>query len=372
MGYAVVHMQKIKSGGVRGIQSHNNREKPSRTNPDIDYGRSYENYDLLYCDNYTQVIKGTVQCFATDTKTVRKDAVVYCSFIVTSDEKTMKAMSPEKQKAFFEDSVEWFVKRYGAENIVNATVHMDETTPHMHIGIVPIKNGRLSAKALFDRKELTAIQTDFAKDVGEQYGLERGKEGSERTHLSEQRFKMETIKQKTKELEEKANIIAQKAYQNASIIEQAKTEVNTLLNTKNALECQINALQDNIIKLDQVKADFYCIESIKVKKALLGGVIIEDQEFGWLRDLAKKSVVMEKQVEKLKKENHQLKETVDSYKTRFLNQHGMEYYREEAEKQRKLKELERYEDYIQQTGQGSHFKAFLKTLDKIHTKGQTR
>ena len=26
MGYAVVHMQKVKSGGVRGIQSHNNRE----------------------------------------------------------------------------------------------------------------------------------------------------------------------------------------------------------------------------------------------------------------------------------------------------------------------------------------------------------
>ncbi|WP_313530799.1 MobV family relaxase [Anaerotignum sp.] len=372
MGYAVVHMQKIKSGGVRGIQSHNNREKPSRTNLDIDYSRSRENYDLICCDNYAQVIRGTVKCFATDTKTVRKDAVVYCSFIVASDEKTMKAMSPEKQKAFFEDSMNWFVKRYGAENIVNATVHMDETTPHMHIGIVPIKDNRLSAKALFDRKELTAIQTDFAKEVGERYGLERGKEGSERTHLSEQRFKMETVKQKTKELEYKANIIAEKAHHNVSIVEQAKTEMKSLLNTKNALECQINALQENMIKIDQVKADFYCIENIKVKKALLGGITIGDREFEWLRDLAKKSVVIEKEVGKLEKENHQLQETVDSYKTRFMNQHSMEHYREEAEKQRKLKELEKYKDYIHQTGQEAHFEEFAKTMDRIHTKERSR
>ena len=30
MGFAVVHMMKIGKGGVRGIQSHNQREKESR------------------------------------------------------------------------------------------------------------------------------------------------------------------------------------------------------------------------------------------------------------------------------------------------------------------------------------------------------
>ena len=34
MGFAVVHMMKIKSGAVGGIQSHNNREHEPKTNPD--------------------------------------------------------------------------------------------------------------------------------------------------------------------------------------------------------------------------------------------------------------------------------------------------------------------------------------------------
>ena len=75
----------------------------------------------------------------------------------------MKAMSPTEQKAFFEDSTKFFMDRYGAENVVNATVHMDETTPHMHLGVVPITGERLSAKNLFTRKELISLQTDFAR-----------------------------------------------------------------------------------------------------------------------------------------------------------------------------------------------------------------
>ena len=44
MGYAVVHMMKIKSGAVGGIQSHNNREHEPKTNPDVDMSRSEDNY----------------------------------------------------------------------------------------------------------------------------------------------------------------------------------------------------------------------------------------------------------------------------------------------------------------------------------------
>lgn len=201
MGYAVLHMQKCKAGGVYGMQSHNNREHPPRTNPDIHPERTDQNYHVISCDNYAGRIKQLITEQATETKTVRKDAVVYCSFIITSDHETMAAMSEGEQKLFFNAAANWIAKRYGSENIVNATVHMDETTPHMHIGIVPVKDNRLSAKALFDKKELTAIQTEFARDVGSRFGLERGKEGSERTHLSEARFKLETAKNDLERME---------------------------------------------------------------------------------------------------------------------------------------------------------------------------
>ena len=139
MAFAVVHMQKIKAGAIRGIQSHVNREHPPKTNPDIDESRSSENYTLLHSDNFTRAIKGIVSEYAPETKTVRKDAVLLCNFIVTSDEQTMKSMTAYQQRKFFEESKEWFCRRYGEENVVFSEVHMDETTPHMHLGIVPIK-----------------------------------------------------------------------------------------------------------------------------------------------------------------------------------------------------------------------------------------
>ena len=182
VGYAVVHMMKIKSGAVGGIQSHNNREHEPKTNPDVDMSRSEDNYDLISCDNYKRSIKEKLSNLVESSRAVRKDAVVVCNFIVTSDNETMNALGADRQRQFFQDSVKWFSDRYGADRVLNATVHMDETTPHLHIGVMPItQDGRLSAKAIFTKTEMKAIQTEFARDVGEKYGLERGVEGSEST-----------------------------------------------------------------------------------------------------------------------------------------------------------------------------------------------
>lgn len=260
MGYAVVHMQKVKMGGVRGMQSHINRERPSRTNPDIDPSRTEENYGLLYQERFQRAIKERIDLFAPKTRTIRKDAVVYCSFVITSDEQTMKAMSPERQREFFEESYAWFAQRYGSEVIINASVHMDETTPHMHLGIVPITGDRLSAKALFDKKELISLQTDFAAEVGVKFGLERGREGSDRTHLSELRYKLETAKEK---IEKQAQESAQKAVE----ADKMNREYKSLAEKKNALESEIEGLTAKKEILTSVQ-----VEAIKGEKSFLGGL----------------------------------------------------------------------------------------------------
>src|SRR5699024_11960209 len=46
MSYAVCRMQKVKSPVLKGMQFHNQRERVSRTNEDIDRERTHENYDL--------------------------------------------------------------------------------------------------------------------------------------------------------------------------------------------------------------------------------------------------------------------------------------------------------------------------------------
>lgn len=251
VGYAVVHMMKIKSGAVGGIQSHNNREHEPKTNPDVDMSCSEDNYDLISCDNYKRSIKEKLSNLVESSRTVRKDAVVVCNFIVTSDNETMNALGADRQREFFQDSVKWFSDRYGADRVLNATVHMDETTPHLHIGVMPItQDGRLSAKAIFTKTEMKAIQTEFARDVGEKYGLERGVEGSERTHLSEARFKEQKALEMANEHEaiaQELQIIAEDCKQELSeatrSLETVKQELSTMQDRKDTLQGEIERLE---------------------------------------------------------------------------------------------------------------------------------
>ena len=91
--------------------------------------------------------------------------------------------------------------RYGEKNIVAATVHYDETTPHMHYYMVPVTpDGRLSAKDIFTPAELKRLQTDYhqhMKNLG--FDLERGKP-SDRKHLSVQELKQQTVEKAKAEL----------------------------------------------------------------------------------------------------------------------------------------------------------------------------
>lgn len=253
VGYAVVHMMKIKSGAVGGIQSHNNREHEPKTNPDVDMSRSEDNYDLIPCDNYKRSIKEKLSNLVESGRAVRKDAVVVCNFIVTSDNETMDALGADRQREFFEDSVKWFSDRYGADRVLNATVHMDETTPHLHIGVMPItQDGRLSAKAIFTKTEMKAIQTEFARDVGEKYGLERGVEGSERTHLSEARFK----EQKALEMANEHGAIAQELQ---IIAEDCKQELSEATRSLETVKQELSAMQD---RKDTLQGEIERLEAI--------------------------------------------------------------------------------------------------------------
>lgn len=253
VGYAVVHMMKIKSGAVGGIQSHNNREHEPKTNPDVDMSRSEDNYDLIPCDNYKRSIKEKLSNLVESSRAVRKDAVVVCNFIVTSDNETMDALGADRQREFFQDSVKWFSDRYGADRVLNATVHMDETTPHLHIGVMPItQDGRLSAKAIFTKTEMKAIQTEFARDVGKKYGLERGVEGSERTHLSEARFK----EQKALEMANEHGAIAQELQ---IIAEDCKQELSEATRSLETVKQELSAMQD---RKDTLQGEIERLEAI--------------------------------------------------------------------------------------------------------------
>lgn len=196
VSFAVVHMQKIKSPALKGMQFHHQRERESKTNPDIDEERTDENYDLANDENidFNVRVKEIIESQKTGTRKTRKDAVLVNELLVTSDREFFERLDLEEQKRFFEKSYDLFSERYGKQNIAYAMVHNDEKTPHMHLGVVPMRDGRLQGKNVFNRQELRWIQDNFPKHMQELgFDLERGEKGSNREHIEMAQFKKQTL-----------------------------------------------------------------------------------------------------------------------------------------------------------------------------------
>jgi hypothetical protein len=113
----------------------------------------------------------------------RKDAVVAVEYMFSASPEWWKKATPDQQRAFFDKAQKWLGDKYGPDRIITATVHRDETSPHLSAFVVPLtKDGRLSAKEFIGNAgKLRADQSSFAESVKE-LGLERGIEGSRANH----------------------------------------------------------------------------------------------------------------------------------------------------------------------------------------------
>ncbi|WP_282139362.1 MobV family relaxase [Rossellomorea aquimaris] len=208
MSYSIIRMQKMKSTAIKGIQFHNQREKESETNPDINKADSHLNYDLINGQrqiDYTEKINQVIEDNVTSGKKIRKDAVRLAEFLITSDKEFFEKISPKEQKRYFETAHEFLADRYGEKNLIYATVHHDEKTPHMHVGFVPVtEDGRLSAKDFFgQKKQLVSLQDDFNDYLKQNdFDLERGVSSS-RKHVETAKYKAMTFQNMEKEAQEK-------------------------------------------------------------------------------------------------------------------------------------------------------------------------
>ena len=197
MSLLVLHMDKFKKDAIRGIQSHNRRERESHSNPDIDYSRSAGNYDLheAASDNYAQAIQNRIDDLLM-VKAVRKDAVHMCGLIVSSDTSFFTRIGKDETRRFFEEAAAYLTDFVGKENVISAMVHTDEKTPHMHFLHVPVTpDGRLSANSIYTRASLKKLQTDLpiylqSRGFDIQRGVEQ-KPGSAKKHLDTREFKQQ-------------------------------------------------------------------------------------------------------------------------------------------------------------------------------------
>ena len=187
-------MEKYKRQEVSPVEEENERDETYQaSNPQIDSSRTHLNYHLILPrKSYMEIINERLSELELKRK-IRSDAILMNSFIVTSDGEFFKRLNPWEIDEFFRDCVKFFSDKYGEENMISAVVHRDETTPHMHLNFIPINEGRLSSKSLFDRQKLAQLQTELHENIGRKWGLQRGKEGSQTKHLSTAEFKAKKI-----------------------------------------------------------------------------------------------------------------------------------------------------------------------------------
>lgn len=203
------HMEKYHKQDVAPIEKENERDENYESdNPQIDSERTRNNYRFTpyFGKTYTEFINGRIKELGLSP---RKDAVVMNSFVLGSDKTFFDGLAKVEQYNFFSDCYKFFAERYGEENIIAAIVHNDETTPHMHLNLMPVtKDGRLCSKQLFDKPQLQKLQTDFYESVGKRWGLQRGKEGSQKKHLSTAEFKAKKIIEQAEAIREENQVYA--------------------------------------------------------------------------------------------------------------------------------------------------------------------
>lgn len=128
-------IEKYKRQAVGNLFLHNNRMQGdgiAHSNESIDDSRTNLNYYLK---------RGSVEDLNKRLREVvsfgKKNETVLCEAIVTLP----KNVPPEDEQKFFRSVYNFFAMDFGEKNIINAVVHKDECTPHIHLDFVPVIKG---------------------------------------------------------------------------------------------------------------------------------------------------------------------------------------------------------------------------------------
>ena len=184
MAFAILRTQKLKAAvAVRRSLKHAFRAQDT---PNADPTRLGEN-SHLGANSVDEAMKAFQNRLP---EKIRKNGVLAIEYLITGSPDGMNSKSRRDQDAYFTDALAWLKERHGAENLIYAGIHRDETTPHLYAYVVPIDpQGKLNCRHfLGGAKALSQMQTDFAERVGQRHGLQRGIEGSKARHTTVRQY----------------------------------------------------------------------------------------------------------------------------------------------------------------------------------------
>ncbi|EGC20891.1 MobV family relaxase [Prevotella multiformis] len=229
MGYAVLYIDKARSNDS-AITAHIERTFVPNN---VDATRTHLNRELVQfpagVTNRTEAIEHRIAT-ANIYRKVADNQVKALRFILSGSHEDMLRLESEGRLGeWCGSTMQWLYTTFGKENVVAATLHADEETPHIHATIVPIVQGerrkaktkaengkrkyktkkdkvRLCADDVLTPKKLEEYQTTYAEQM-RPFGLERGMYGSEAKHRSNMEYYKLILKETEQRQAEEAELI---------------------------------------------------------------------------------------------------------------------------------------------------------------------
>ena len=176
--YSIIRKQSHRKTAITAVHNHNMRivvEENVNTN------KTPLNKILIGSENTREDILGYIK--TNDVKIRNRETIVFNEFILTASPEFFfnnPDGSKKSKKEYRSNLNEWIKtqmdylakEKYG--KCVNAVLHMDESTPHIHAIILPIKENKLNNKAFWRGKNsYSRMIDDYAKDNAK-HGLKRG------------------------------------------------------------------------------------------------------------------------------------------------------------------------------------------------------
>ncbi len=343
----IMRVEKRKRTDVYGLQIEANRTVEDHDagrdfdRSDIDWDKTNQNIHLAYTKNWNDEITRQIKEAGINeiTKGKKRSVVLLDALYTASPEWFDEHQDFEERMKLFTECLDFHVEHYCSgdrKRLLNAVVHVDETSWHMQVASIPIINDgeqyKLSAKIIMgNRSDYRRRQDQFYEEVTQKYGLDRGElveyeervieqDGLSRLILSRaEDAKLHTTKREW-ELAQQEELL-QRMHQEIETTELEQREVANLLREyQDAVEIQEKQLKRNekIIsaQVDQIesrphiltkkeleKIKEYCIQPNKIT----GKVTLDQTECQSLVATALESEKIREYQKEIDKEKDQIK-----------------------------------------------------------------
>ena len=187
MGYCFMDVGKLKTQQAMIASTNHNFRRENVLNADPE--KMHLNKVLIEMESDTywdELQKKIAESPVYKKEKVRSNAVLGLEALLTYTGSVDKNLFT--QEAWEKKNIEWLKEEFGADNVVSAICHYDETTPHIHAIIIPMRNGRLNARHFTaGPKALSQMQTRYYESM-KVFGLERGLKKSGASHTDIKRY----------------------------------------------------------------------------------------------------------------------------------------------------------------------------------------